>query len=48
MPEDKKFTKVLGDLRRELIEEGFSEDEAYSLVVEFSRRVTINKILVQD
>lgn len=47
MPEE-KFTKVLGTIRKELIEEGFSEDEAYSLVVEFSRRVTINKILVSD
>lgn len=38
MPENKKISEVLGNIRKELITQGFSEQEAYSLVTEILRK----------
>lgn len=38
MDEDKKISEVLGNIRKELISQGFSDDQAFSLVVDILRK----------
>lgn len=38
MNQDKKVTEVLGQMRKGLVAEGFTEDQAFSLVVDLLRK----------